>query len=182
MIKKNPITSWCKESYEPQIDGTAYVDETASVIGNVKVGKHVYIGPQVSVRADEGMPIEIGDESNLQDGVIVHCLKHGSVKIGKRVSLAHGCIIHGPTEIGDSTFIGFGSVVHKSKIGKNCVILHNATVIGVEIPDGKVVPTGAVIDSQQKVEELKDVDEALTEFKEEVVEVNLELCKGYKNQ
>ena len=59
-------------------------------------------------------------------------------------------------------------------------MLHNATVIGVEIPDGKVVPSGTVVDSQEVVKRLENVNEELERFKEEVVKVNVELARGYR--
>ncbi len=179
MIKRNPKTSWA-ESYMPIIDDAAYIDETAVVIGNVKIGRNVVVLPNVVIRADEGMPIEIGENTNIQDGVVIHCLKNASVKIGRNVSIAHRAVIHGPTEIGDNTFIGFNTVILKAKIGKNCFISHNAVVINVEIPDGKFVPPLSLIDSEEKVEDLRDVTEAEKEFARDVIEVNQELRRGYR--
>ena len=90
----------------PQVDSTAYIDPTAQIIGNVHIGTRVYIGPNAVVRADETddkgqvQSIEIGDECNIQDGVIVHALGGTHVTIGRQTSLAHGCIIHGPCTLG----------------------------------------------------------------------------------
>jgi carbonic anhydrase/acetyltransferase-like protein (isoleucine patch superfamily) len=71
----NPITPWNIESDIPDIDPTAYVHPQATVIGNVHIKKEIMISPQAAVRSDEGMPLFVGDESNIQDGVVIHTLE-----------------------------------------------------------------------------------------------------------
>ncbi|MDI6725135.1 MAG: hypothetical protein QMD61_10865 [Methanobacterium sp.] len=67
-------------------------------------------------------------------------------------------------------------------MGKNCVILHNAVLTNnVNITDGKLVPAGAVIDTQAKADALTEVTENLKEIPHEVVTVNKELAKTYKS-
>lgn len=176
MPRKNPEVSWLK-SYNPTIDETAFVDPKAEVIGDVRIGKFVYIAPFAVLRADEGSPIVIGDKTNVQDGVIIHALKNTQVKIGKEVSLAHGCIVHGEAEIGDNSFIGFKTIILRSKIGKGCFIGHGAIVIDAEIPDRKFVPHGHVV---KKDDTFEDITNEQKEFMEEVVEVNIEFAKAYK--
>ncbi|MBM4241121.1 MAG: carbonate dehydratase [Euryarchaeota archaeon] len=190
-ISTSPITSWNPQMKYPQIDATSFVDPSARVIGDVTIGSNVYIGPCASVRGDEGSPIYIGDGSNIQDGVIIHGLKdprvvvggkNYSVYVGKEVSMAHGSIIHGPVFIDDKSFIGFGAVIFKATIGKNCVILYNAVVTNnVKIPDGRLVPAGAIIDDQAKADALSEVPEDLKELPPEVVKVNKDLAKAYKS-
>ncbi|RZN30857.1 MAG: twin-arginine translocation signal domain-containing protein, partial [Methanosarcinales archaeon] len=105
--KLNPVTPWNAESVLPTIDPTAYVHPQAVVIGASEIGKNVMISPQVAVRGDEGMPLHVGDDSNIQDGVVLHALetvdeageeiegrtyvvngKKYAVYVGDRVSLA----------------------------------------------------------------------------------------------
>lgn len=189
-ISASPLTSWNPEAKSPKIDPTSFVDPFARVIGDVTIGRNVYVGPFASVRADEGSPIYIGDGCNIQDGVIIHGLKDPrvvvggkkySVYVGREVSMAHGCIVHGPVFIDDKSFIGFGAVIFKASVGKNCVILHNAVVTNnVKIPDGRLVPAGSVIDDQAKADALGPVPEDLKELPHEVVVVNKELAGGYK--
>lgn len=179
MIKMNPKTSWNSNECMPTIDETAYVDESAVVIGDVRIGEKVYVGPCVSLRADEANPIIIGDKCNIQDGVIFHGLMGSSIELGKKISIAHGAVIHGPIKIGDESFVGFNSVVHASTFGKKCFVGHAAAVIGVKLEDGKFVPHGALVDSQEKADSLGEVPDALKHFNDEVVEVNCEFARSY---
>jgi SulP family sulfate permease len=168
---------------------SSFVHHQANVVGRVVMGEHVHIAAGTSVRADEGAPFFIGTNSNVQDGVIVHALKDRRVRVGgeewavyvgRNVSMAHGALVHGPCYIGDDTFIGFKAVVHDSVVGARCFVGIGAVVVGVEIPDGKFVPHGAIIDSAEKVEELRDVTHAQREFNDDVVEVNRGLAAAYR--
>lgn len=104
MIRKNPDGKF------PSINKTAYIDSTAVIIGDVKIGKNVFVGPGAVIRADEpNSSITVKDNCNIQDRVIIHALENSSVSIDKSTSLAHGCIIHGPCKIGKNCFIGSGS-------------------------------------------------------------------------
>jgi len=179
MIGKNPTTSW-KESATPNIDPTCAVAQTASIIGNATIGKYVNVAPGASIRSDEGEYITIGDESNVQDNVVIHCLKGGKVSIGKKVSLAHCAVIHGPATIEDEAFVGFGTVVASSTIGRGSFISHNATVLGVKVGEGRFVAPGTVVQTQKEADALPPVPEAHIGFNDEVIEVNCELAKGNK--
>ncbi len=179
MMKSNPKTSWNGTERLPTVSDTAYVDDAATVIGDVRIGKSVYVAPGVSLRADEAHPIIIGDECNIQDCAVFHGLEGSSIELGRRISIAHGAIIHGPMKIGDESFVGFNSVVHSSTLGKNCFIGHGAIVVGVKLEDGKFVPHGALVDSQDKADALGPVPENLRRFNEEVVGVNKEFAREY---
>ncbi len=167
---------------------TAYVHPEGSVIGKVVLGDHVHVAADTSIRADEGSPFFVGANSNLQDGVILHALKEKYVEvageewaiyIGEGVSVAHNALIHGPCYIGDRTFVGFKAVVHDSIVGSGCYIGIGAIVIGVEIPDGRFVPHGTIVDSADAVDRLPLVTEHHREFNEDVVEVNRGLAVAY---
>jgi len=179
MLKANPRTSWNSTECIPTVSRTAYVDESAVIIGDVCIGEQVYVGPCVSLRADEAHPIIIGDECNIQDGAIFHGLMGSSIELGRRISIAHGAVIHGPLKIGDESFVGFNSVVHASTLGKKCFVGHGAVVIGVKLANGKFVPHGTLVDSQEKADALGPVPESLKGFNEEVVHVNKEFASGY---
>ena len=167
---------------------SAYVHPTATIIGRVVMGEHVHVAAGASVRADEGAPFFIGSNSNLQDGVVLHALKEKWVRvggerwaifIGRNCSIAHDALIHGPTFIGDDTFVGFKAVVHDSVVGSHCFVGIGAVVVGVEIPDGKLVPHGMIVDSAEKVAALPDSTEKHHEFNEDVVDVNRGLAGAY---
>lgn len=189
MIISSPKTNWRFMIDNPNISNTVYVWPTASVIGLVSIGQNVLIGPGASIRGDEGAEIYIGNNSNVQDNVIMHGLKNGiievegklySIYIGEEVSCAHGCIIHGPTYIGRNTFVGFGSIIHNSTIGENCFIGHGSRIIGVDIPNGTHISIGEVVQSEEDVKQLLTVSDENLRFNRSVVQTNVELVTGYK--
>ena len=183
-------SKWLRHvSDQPRIARTAFVHEKASIIGRVVLGDHVHVAADTSIRADEGAPFFIGANSNVQDGVVMHALKDKHVHVrgepwaiyvGSNVSLAHDALVHGPCYIGDHTFVGFKAVVHDSVVGAHCFIGIGAVVVGVEIPDGKFVPHGQIVDSKEKVLALPDVTEGHAEFNEDVVDVNRGLAAAYQ--
>lgn len=171
------------------IPETAYVHPNASIIGRVILGKKVHIAAEVSIRADEGTPFYLGDNTNVQDGVVIHALKkkwvqvrneQWAVYVGTHVSLAHQALIHGPCFIGDRSFVGFKAVVHDSIVGKACFIGIGAVVAGVELADESYVPNGAIIDTPEKARALQKVSHTHKHFNDDVVEVNLGLVDAYK--
>lgn len=175
--------------HRPLIPATAYVHPQASVIGHVVLGDNVHIAAGSSVRADEGTPFFIGDNTNLQDGVVLHALKEKHVQVGqerwaiyvgRNVSIAHDALVHGPCYVGDDTFIGFKAVVHDAVVGSRCFIGIGAVVVGVTVPDGRFVPHGSIIDSMDKVDALPLVSDAQHHFNEDVVDVNRGLAAAYR--
>ncbi len=171
------------------VSASSFVHRQASVIGRVVMGENVHIAAGSSVRADEGSPFFIGSNTNLQDGVVVHALKNKwvsvagedwAVYVGRNVSIAHNALVHGPCYIGDDTFVGFKAVVHDAVVGSHCYIGIGAVVVGVEVPDGRFVPHGAIVDSADAVERLPLVGEVHREFNEDVVEVNRGLVAAYR--
>jgi carbonic anhydrase/acetyltransferase-like protein (isoleucine patch superfamily) len=104
------------ENYSPQINRSAFVDETAVVIGNVSIGADSSIWPLSVVRGDIHS-ISIGSRSNVQDGSVLH-VTHDSeyapgghaLLIGDEVTVGHKVILHACT-IGDRCLVGMGSTV-----------------------------------------------------------------------
>lgn len=173
----------------PLMARSSFVHPQAAVIGRVVLGEHVHIAAGSSVRADEGTPFHIGANSNIQDGVVIHALKERKVMVGgeewavyvgKNVSMAHNALVHGPCYIGDDTFVGFKAVVHDAVVGSHCYIGIGAIVVGVEVPDGRFVPHGALVDTAEKAERLPPVSAAHREFNEDVVDVNRGLAAAYR--
>ncbi len=199
MIEKNVVTNFCGQISEPVIDASSYIHPLAAVIGNVILGKNIMVSPTAVVRGDEGQPLFVGDNSNIQDGVIIHALetemngtpvtKHlyevagqnYGVYIGCRVSLAHQVQIHGPAVVLDETFVGMKTLVFKSFIDKNCVIEPGAIIMGVTIAEGRYVPAGSIIRTQKQADELPEItsDYPLKDMNKAVVHVNTALAKGY---
>ncbi|VEP18126.1 Isoleucine patch superfamily enzyme, carbonic anhydrase/acetyltransferase [Hyella patelloides LEGE 07179] len=185
-----PPTPWSRDFAEPQVDSSAYVHSFSRLIGDVRVGSHVFVAPGSSIRADEGTPFYIGDSTNIQDGVVIHGLEKGRVKgedgkdysvwIGKNTCITHMALIHGPAYVGDECFIGFRSTVFNAKVGDGCIVMMHALIQDVEIPPGKYIPSGAVITNQQQADRLPDVQESDRSFAHHVVEVNEALLAGYQ--
>ncbi len=184
-----PPTPWSKNLAEPQIHETAFVHSFSHIIGDVEVSSNVIIAPGSSVRADEGTPFFIDENTNIQDGVVIHGLEQGrvlgdnkkeySVWIGKDSCITHMALIHGPCYIGKNCFIGFRSTIFNARIGDGCIVMMHALVQDVEIPPGKYVPSGSVIISQQQADRLPDVNPQDKEFAHHVVGVNQALRAGY---
>lgn len=192
-IHANPKTTFAKQSVIPNIAHDTAVHPTANVIGNVIIASGVNIAPEAVIRGDEGSPIYIGKNSNVQDQVIVHGLKgkyvnekgiNYSVYVGEHSSLAHQSQVHGPAKIGNNVFVGMQALVFKSEIQDGVVIEPAAKIIGVKIPSGKYVPAGEVIKTQSQVDNLPDITEDYKHkhMNEEVIEVNRELAEGYLAQ
>lgn len=180
MLRSNPKTSWNSIERMPTVSSTAYVDDSAILIGDVRIGENVFVAPAVSLRADEAYPIIIGDECNIQDGVIFHGLEGSSIELGKRVSVAHGAVVHGPMKIGNDSFVGFNAVVHASTLGEKCFVAHGAVIIGVKIADGKFVPPATLVDTQHKADILGYIPDNLKYFNDEVIKVNKEFAASYR--
>ena len=75
MIHENAVTDFCPKAFSPQIQSSAFVHPLAAVIGHVLIGRLVFVGPFASIRGDEGHPLHVGDEANVQDGVVIHALQ-----------------------------------------------------------------------------------------------------------
>lgn len=170
----------------PTVNPSAYIDPSAQIIGNVKIGARVYVGPLAVIRADEVdgdgkvSPIEIGDECNVQDGVIIHALVETGVKIGQRTSLAHGCVVHGPCVIGDGCFVGFRAVVYKTNIGDGSFIGAGAIVQGVDLEAEAFVDAGVVILSSEDAAELAGkANSEHRAFIKKIITANLQLINDY---
>lgn len=187
-IQPNPITSFNPRPIPPMIPPSSTVHHKATIIGPVIMGNNSFIAPNATVRADEGSPMYIGNNSNIQDGAVVHGLKNKpgetySVVIGNNVSIAHQALVHGPAYIGDNSFIGFQSCIFKANVGKGCVVELGAKVYNCNIPEGRYVPAGQIIDTQEKANQLPQITEnyQFKHLNHEVVEVNKELAHGYAN-
>ncbi|MCX7594871.1 MAG: ribulose bisphosphate carboxylase small subunit [Fischerella sp.] len=184
-----PPTPWSRNLAEPTIDPSAFLHSFSNIIGDVRIGANVIVAPGTSIRADEGTPFYIGENTNIQDGVVVHGLEKGrvigddrqeySVWIGKNSCITHMALIHGPCYVGDGCFIGFRSTVFNARVGAGCIVMMHALIQDVEIPPGKYVPSGAIITTQQQADRLPDVQAEDKEFAHHVVGINQALRAGY---
>ncbi len=111
----------------PEIDETAYIHPQACVIGDVKIGRHVFVAPMASIRGDRGR-IEIGDETNIQDGVVIHSDNQFVTKIGRRVNIGHNASIHSRL-IEDDAGIGMGAVLMVGAVVARGALIANAALL-----------------------------------------------------
>jgi carbonic anhydrase/acetyltransferase-like protein (isoleucine patch superfamily) len=120
-------------------EGDYWIAPNASVMGNVILKKNASIWFNVTVRGDND-PIEIGENTNIQDGSVLHTDVGMPLNIGKNVTVGHMVMLHGCT-IGDNSLIGIGSIIlNGAKIGRNCLIGANSLITeGKEIPDNSMV-------------------------------------------
>ncbi len=111
----------------PKIHPTAFVHDSAEIIGRVVIEKDASIWPGVVLRGDIE-PITIGEQSNVQDGAIAHTTRGIPAVLGKGVTIGHGAILHG-TRIGDYSLIGMGAILlDGSVIGEECLVAAGALV------------------------------------------------------
>ena len=123
----------------PQVDSTAWIADSAQVMGNVTIGPDASVWFGCVLRGDtESMTI--GEGSNIQDLTVMHA-DHGlPLTIGKHVTVGHKVMLHGCT-IGDESLIGIGAIVlNGARIGKNCLVGAGSLVTeGKEFPDGSMI-------------------------------------------
>ena len=172
----------------------SFVDPTVTVYGaaDIHLGNEVFVGPFARLlAAGAGRSIHVGDESNIQDSVVVDATR-GSVTLGEMAILAHGSTAKSGAEIGEHgtcpggaahcpSFVGFNSEVDGAVVDKDAMVLHLARVgPGVHIPSGRKVSSGRNITTQQDVmAKTEPVTEADRLFMAGVVEVNVAFAHGY---
>ena len=120
-------------------EGDCYVAPSAAVIGRVRLKHNVSVWFSAVVRGDDE-PIVIGENSNIQDCVVVHTDPGHPCIIGDNVTIGHKAVVHGCV-IGDNTTVGINAVVLTgARVGRNCLIGANSLVgEGKEIPDNSLV-------------------------------------------
>jgi carbonic anhydrase/acetyltransferase-like protein (isoleucine patch superfamily) len=142
----------------PVVQPSAFIDETAQVIGDVVIGAESSVWMQVVIRGDVNY-IRIGDRSNVQDGTIIH-VQHDThpTVIGNDVTIGHGAVVHGCT-IHDRVLVGMGAIIlNGADVGEDCII-----AAGTLLTEGTVIPPRSmVMGSPGKVRRaLTDADVAM---------------------
>ena len=125
--------------YKPVIDPSSYIHKEATIIGNVIIGKDVYVGPGASIRGDWGK-ITIKNGCNIQDNCTIHIFPGKDVILEENAHIGHGAIIHG-SYIGKNSLIGMNCVImDDTVIGEECIIGALCFVKGeMKIPNRKIV-------------------------------------------
>ena len=141
----------------PDVSQAAFLADNAVVTGDtvLKKGSSVWFG---AVLRGDGPRIEIGEESNIQDGCVLHADPGYPLTVGKGVTVGHGAILHGCT-IGDGSLIGMGAIVlNGAKIGKNCIVGAGALVTGGKIFDDGMLILGSPAKAVRKLTEEEIAD------------------------
>ena len=127
------------EKNVPEINSDSWVAPNAIIIGKVKLEKNSSIWFNAVLRGDIEK-IVIGENSNIQDGSVLHTDPGYPLTVGKGVTVGHMVMLHG-CEISNDTLIGIGStILNKAKIGKNCIIGANTLVT-----ENKIIPDNSLV-------------------------------------
>jgi carbonic anhydrase/acetyltransferase-like protein (isoleucine patch superfamily) len=156
----------------PVIGVGTYVSETATIIGDVRIGDHCYIGHGAILRGDYGTVV-IGNESAVEEGVIVHAPPDDRCSVGNGVVIGHGAIVHAKT-IGDFAGIGMGAILSiRSEIGCGSVVAEGGVV-----KQGQVIPESIVV-AGNPAKKIKDVLQKDVEFWNRARQIYVNLAEKY---
>ena len=124
----------------PRVHATAFIDESAQVIGDVEIGEESSVWMTVVIRGDVHR-IRIGRRSNVQDGTIVHVMKDTHpTTIGDNVTIGHAAVLHGCT-IEDQCLIGMGAIVLNGvRVGTGSIV-----AAGTLLPEGAQIPPRSLV-------------------------------------
>lgn len=148
----------------PAVPATAYVDPSAQVIGDVVLGDQASVWPNAVVRGDVHH-IRIGDRSNIQDGAVLHGMRHlYPVIVGNGCTIGHNATVHGCI-LEDDVLIGMGAVV----------------LNGARIGAGSIIAAGAVIPERTQIPPRSLVAGVPGKILRSLTEKDLDLIRMYAN-
>lgn len=127
------------EGKHPEIGEGAFIHPTASIIGDVVIGTHCFIGPGAVLRGDFGS-IRIGDGTCVQDNAVIHADPSCAATFGPGCHVAHGAVVH-HSEIGGNVLIGIGAIILPNcRVEDNVLIAAGSLLTpNSHIPSGKMV-------------------------------------------
>jgi len=197
----NASVSWSPTPWKPRIERNAFIHPHAMVSGNVRVMSNVFVCAGAVIRGENDEPIYIGEESNIQECVVLKDLpsrKDGSVitqrivdvgnekyslYIGNRVSIAAQAQVHGPAYIGNGVYLGMQSLVFWARVEQGVILEPGSLVMNVTIPSGRFVPAGLKVTTQKVVSDLPPLTSKYRFYgiNEETVDACLEMLRGYRS-
>ena len=124
----------------PRVAPTAFVDDSAQVIGDVEIGEDSSVWMNVVIRGDINR-IHVGARTNIQDGSVIHVMRdmHPTL-IGDEVTVGHAAILHGCV-VEDRCLIGMGAIVlNGAVVGTGSII-----AAGALIAEGTTIPPGSLV-------------------------------------
>lgn len=126
------------DGHEPELSPGAFVHDAAEVIGRVRLGRRASVWPRAVIRGDTEA-IEVGDETNVQDGAVLHADPGFPCRLGHRVTVGHLAVVHGCT-VESGSLIGMGAIV------MNGAVVGTGSIIGAGavVPEGVTIPPGTM--------------------------------------
>lgn len=184
-----PVDEVASVSY-PTISKDAVIAQGSIIIGDIEINEHVFVGFKNLLRSDSSYPFYIGPYTNIQDFIAIHATPNEYLEYdGKRWgvylegfnSILHDAVVHGPVFVGYNTYIGQSVTINHAIIGRNCVVLHGATITGdVTIADNKFVEPGRTVWTQEEADSLPFVPEKYKGLNEKIVDHYYRLGKSYQ--
>ena len=135
------MTIYALDGISPDLPGAGlyWIAPDAAVIGRVRLEAHASVWFGAVLRGDNEL-ILVGENSNVQDGSVLHTDRGVPLTIGRNCTIGHKAILHG-CSIGDNSLVGMGAtILNHAKIGRNCLIGANALVT-----EGKLIPDNSLV-------------------------------------
>jgi len=157
---------------QPVIGDGTYVSETAILVGDVRIGNNCYIGHGVILRGDYGT-IEIGNETAVEEGAVIHAPPQDYCSIGNGVIIGHGAIIHAKL-IGDFAGVGMGAVLSiRSEVASGATVAEGAVV-----KQGQKIPA-SVVSAGNPAKKIRDVSQKERDFWDYARKLYVDLAHKY---
>jgi carbon dioxide concentrating mechanism protein CcmM len=161
-VGPNPKTSYNTEAVEPELGNNVILEEFARLVGDVRVGAGSRIGQGSTLRADEGTPIVVGVNADIDDRVSFHALRGTDLRTGDELTAEDDAVLHGPLEVGDNVTVEDRAIVFRAVVGDNVQIGEDVVIVGpaekdsgelpLRIPDGTIIPEGSIITSPEDLQ------------------------------
>jgi len=171
------------KSVLPKVHPTAYIDQSAQLIGDVEIGEQSSVWMNVVIRGDVNT-IRIGDRTNIQDGTIIHVMRGThATRIGHEVTVGHAAILHGCT-IHDRVLIGMGAMLlNGAEIGEDSIV-----AAGTLVPEEKKFPARSLLMgrpavlkrelTEQEVASIRDYAKRYVGYREDYMSASGEAMTG----
>ncbi len=158
------------QSIKPVIHESSFIHKTASVIGDVIIGKNVYVGPGAAIRGDWGQ-IVIEDGCNVQENCVIHIFPGVSLTLSEGAHIGHGAIIHG-ANIGRNCLVGMNAVIMDNvELGAESIV----GALSFIKAETKIPPRSLVVGNPSKI--IKQVSDEMIAWKTKGTELYQQLPK-----
>lgn len=156
--------------FRPVVHESSFIHPQAAVIGNVIIGKNVYVGPGAAIRGDWG-EIHIEDGCNVQENCTIHMFPGITVRLSEGAHIGHGAVIHGAM-IGRNSLIGMNAVIMDNvEIGEECIV-GALCFIGADV---KIPRRSLVVGNPGKI--IKEVSDEMIDWKTQGTQLYQKLPK-----